>query len=105
MLDLYPQADLDVLIGIDPIQGTYTNMPLMKEKLDGKVSLWGGISAAVTVERGSDSEIRAAVQESIQSVGPTGFILSPVDNLTLDEPSTWKNVEILIDEWRKKRVY
>ena len=35
MLDFYPQAGFDVLIGVDPIQGTHTDMPLMKEKLGG----------------------------------------------------------------------
>ena len=43
---------MDVLLGADPVQGTHTDLPLMKAKLSGKVCLWGGVSAAVTVERG-----------------------------------------------------
>jgi uroporphyrinogen-III decarboxylase len=103
MLDFYTEADFDVLIGIDPVQGTHTDMPLMKEKLGEQVCLWGGVSAAVTVERGTESEIREAVRRAHQVLGPRGFILSPIDNLTVDSPQTWANTEIFIDEWRQQR--
>lgn len=103
MLSLYADSGMDVLIGVDPIQGTHTDMPLMKQTLAGKTSLWGGVSAAVTVERGTEEEIRQAVQLAIDMLGPTGFILSPIDNLTVDDPRTWKNINIFIDEWQKRR--
>ena len=35
------------------------------------------------------------------ALGPTGFILSPVDNLTVDQPPTWQNLEVFIDEWQQ----
>ncbi len=101
MLDFYREAGLDVLIGIDPIQGTHTDMPLLKRKLSDKICLWGGVSGAVTVEMGSEEEVRSAVRHAIQTLGPTGFILSPVDNITVDAPLTWHNIDIFIDEWRK----
>jgi len=101
MLDYYLEAGIDVLIGVDPIQGTHTDMPLMKEVLGGRVCLWGGVSGAVTVEMGSEEEIRVAVREAIQTLGPEGFILSPVDNITIDAPLTWSNLDIFIDEWRR----
>lgn len=101
MLDFYLEAGIDVLIGIDPIQGTYTDMPLLKEKLGHQVCLWGGVSGAVTVELGTETEVRAAVREAIETLGPTGFILSPVDNITVDQPLTWHNIEIFKDEWHK----
>ena len=103
MLDYYNEAGIDVLIGIDPIQGTYTDMPLMKEKIGEQVCLWGGVSAAVTVERGSEEEIRSAVRHALETLGPRGMILSPVDNFTMDEPSTWSNIDIFIDEWKTHR--
>jgi uroporphyrinogen-III decarboxylase len=105
MLDFYNEAGFDVLIGIDPIQGTYTDMPLMKEKIGERVCLWGGVSAAVTVERGSEAEIRAAVRQALESLGPEGMILSPVDNFTIDEPSTWNNIDIFINEWKSQREF
>jgi uroporphyrinogen-III decarboxylase len=103
MLSLYASSGMDVLLGIDPIQGTHTDMPLMKEKLAGKTCLWGGVSAAVTVERGTEEEIRQAIQLAVDTLGPTGFILSPIDNLTVDEPLTWDNIRIFIDEWQRRR--
>jgi uroporphyrinogen-III decarboxylase len=101
MLDFYLEAGVDALIGIDPIQGTHTDMGLLKERLGDQVCLWGGVSGAVTVEMGSEGEVRSAVREAIKTLGPTGFVLSPVDNITVDEPRTWHNIDIFINEWRK----
>jgi uroporphyrinogen-III decarboxylase len=105
MLDFYNEAGIDVLIGIDPIQGTHTDMRLMKEKIGERICLWGGVSAAITVERGSEAEIRLAVRQVLNTLGPKGMILSPVDNLTVDEPATWNNIDIFIDEWKSQRKF
>jgi hypothetical protein len=71
MLSAYLEAGIDVLIGIDPIQGTYTDMPRMKQVLGSKVCLWGGVSGAVTVEQGTEQEVRSAVAHAIDVLGPT----------------------------------
>ncbi len=105
MLDFYNEAGIDVLIGIDPIQGTHTDMGLMKEKIGERVCLWGGVSAAITVERGSEAEISSAVRQALETLGPRGMILSPVDNITVDEPGTWNNIKIFIDEWKSQREF
>jgi hypothetical protein len=57
------------------------------------------------VERGSEAEIRAAVRQALESLGPEGMILSPVDNFTIDEPSTWNNIDIFINEWKAQREF
>ena len=101
MLDFYLEAGIDVLIGIDPIQGTYTDMALLKNKLGQRICLWGGVSGAITVEMGTEKQVRTALREAIKTMGPTGFILSPVDNITVDAPHTWHNIEIFNSEWRK----
>jgi hypothetical protein len=101
MLDYYPDAGIDVLIGVDPVQGTHTDMPLMKQKLGGTTCLWGGVSAAVTVEMGAEQEVREAVRRALTVLGPRGHILSPIDNITVDAPLTWENIDILIDEWKR----
>jgi uroporphyrinogen-III decarboxylase len=101
--DYHLEAGIDVLIGIDPVQGTYTDLPKVREVLAGRVATWGGVSGAVTVELGEEEEVRAAVREAMDALGPDGFILSPVDNITVDRPQTWRNVDIFIDEWRKHR--
>lgn len=101
MLDFYLEAGIDVLIGVDPIQGTHIDMPLMKKKLGGKACLWGGVSGAITVEQGTEAEVRSAVQQAVQILGPCGLILSPVDNITVDSPQTWNNIDIFLNEWKK----
>jgi uroporphyrinogen-III decarboxylase len=103
LLDCYLEADIDVLIGVDPIQDTHMNMPLLKERLGDRMCLWGGVSGAMTVEMGTEGEVRSAVRHVLDTLGPAGFILSPVDNITVDDPHTWRNVDVLVDEWRKHR--
>lgn len=103
MLDFYVEAGVDVLIGIDPVQGTHTNLELMKKKAGDRLSFWGGVSGAVTVELGSEEEIRAAVQKAIATLGSAGFVLSPVDNITIDAPQTWRNIDVFLDEWQRRR--
>jgi uroporphyrinogen-III decarboxylase len=100
MLEHYKEAGFDVLIGLDPVQGTHTDMAHMKDVLGDQICLWGGVSAAVTVERGTGDEIRTAVDNAIETLGPAGFILSPIDNLTVDEPQTWVNIAEFIDAWK-----
>jgi len=103
LLDDFLEAGIDVLIGIDPVQGTNTDLAVIKKKTTGRISLWGGVSGAVTVEMGEKEEIRAAVRHAIETLGPEGFILSPVDNITVDAPQTWQNLEVFIDEWKLRR--
>jgi len=103
ILDGLIEAGVDALIGIDPVQGTHTNLPLIRRTLGGRVCLWGGVSGAVTVEMGTEAEVREAVRHAIATLGPDGFVLSPVDNITVDAPRTWENINVLIDEWRKAR--
>lgn len=62
------------------------------------MAVLGGLNAAITLNRGSPGEIRRAVREAVETLGPTGFILSPVDCLFQDTP--WSKVEILVQAWR-----
>jgi uroporphyrinogen-III decarboxylase len=101
MLELYKEAGIDVLIGIDPIQGTHTDLEDVKARIGERICIWGGVSGAVTVELGSEEDVRQAVREAIRKLGPRGLILSPVDNITVDAPQTWKNIGIFIDEWQR----
>jgi uroporphyrinogen-III decarboxylase len=103
LLDCFLEAEIDVLMGIDPAQGTHTDLELMKKKIGDRICLWGGVSGAITVELGTESEVRTAVRKAIDTLGPDGFILSPVDNITVDMPQTWHNIEAFIDEWRRRR--
>jgi uroporphyrinogen-III decarboxylase len=101
MLDYHKQAGFDVLIGIDPVQGTNTDLPTVKESYGDQIAIWGGVSGAITVEMGTEPEINAAVDKAVEELGPRGFILSPVDNITVDKPKTWQNIDLFIDAWKR----
>jgi uroporphyrinogen decarboxylase len=106
LLDILVEANLDVLIGVDPIQGKGTDLAMMKQKLTGKICLWGGINGFVTVERGSKTEVREAVRDAIKTLAPGGgFILSPVDNIRDTSEKTWENVMAMLEAWQEMRVY
>ncbi len=100
LLDLILEAGVDVLIGVDPVQGGM-DLTALRAKTAGRLCLWGGVNGPLTIERGTPAEVRAAVQEALDTLAAGhGFILSPVDEV--DDPSdhTWRNVEVLIEAWR-----
>jgi hypothetical protein len=67
------------------------------------MALWGGVNGFVTMERGTQQQVRAAVREAMQALGPNRFILSPVDNVTGDSDQVWRNVEVLVETWKELR--
>ena len=71
----------------------------------GKVCLWGGLNGHMTIEKGSEDEVRAEVQEALRiSGGGGGFILSPVDNVRELNQVSQRNVEVLIQEWQQLKA-
>jgi len=106
LLDMYLEAGIDVLIGVDPVQDTRADFALAKRKLGGKVGLWGGVNGFVTVEQGTPEQVREAVRDAIRQLGPDGgFVLSPVDNVRDSGERAQANVSALLDEWRACRDY
>lgn len=103
LADLVAAAGVDVLIGVDPVQGKGTDMRLLKGRLGRRVALWGGVNGFLTVELGSEAEVEAAVEAAIGILGPEGFILSPVDNVRESTPAVWRNVRALVRAWQRLR--
>jgi uroporphyrinogen-III decarboxylase len=105
MLDNIRDAGVDVLIGVDPLQRQET-LETMRGALGGAVGaavcLWGGVNGAITVEEGSEEEVRRAVGHALAVMeGAPGFVLSPVDNITDVSPRTWRNMAVFVDAWRE----
>jgi hypothetical protein len=99
LLDIFAEADIDVVIGVDPAQWDLSET---KERLGGKVALWGGVTGHLTVEQGTDGDVRGAVRHAMEVLAPGGgFILSPVDNVRESTDHALENSRILIDEWRR----
>ena len=98
LLDDFREVGVDVLIGVDPAQW---DLEVAKEKLSGRVCLWGGVNGHMTVELGNQEQVRSEVQRALQIFGESGgFILSPVDNVREYTAKAKGNVSALIDEWQ-----
>ena len=69
MLEYHQQAGFDVLIGIDPVQGTNTDLSTVKKAYGDQIAIWGGVSGAITVEMGTEQEITTAVDKAASSLG------------------------------------
>ncbi len=99
LLEGIAEAGVDVVIGVDPLKW---DLALTKAKLAGRVCIWGGVNGHLTVERGSQEQVRAEVRTALNILSPgSGFILSPVDNVRENSELSLKNVNDLIDEWKK----
>ena len=104
LIDNYMDIGIDVLIGVDPIMGKGTNIKILKDKTKGKLCLWGGVNGFITIERGTEPEIRTAIENALRTLATdNGFILSPVDNVSDDSPYTWNNVNTFIEIWKELR--
>ena len=101
LLDMFAEIGVDCLIGVDPARW---DIKMTKEKLGGKVCLWGGVNGYNTIELGRPDQVRAETQEAMRLFNPPeGYILSPVDNIREDTSVSQQNVAIMIDEWLKLR--
>jgi len=98
MIPLLLDLDIDVLGGVDPVQGN-ADMKRLKRECGHRFGFIGGLNSYITIGRGSADEIRAAVQEGIRTLGPSGLILFPMD--AIDETVPWTNLGIMLDAWRE----
>ncbi len=106
LLDHIIDAGVDVLIGVDPLEGKGTDLAQIKQRAAGKLALWGGVNGCLTIEMGTVEESEEAVEQAIAALAPGGgFILSPVDNVTDTSPRTWRNVDALLVAWEEHREY
>ncbi len=104
VLESILEAGVDVLIGCDPLQHGASPLKIMRDKLGGRICMWGGINGAITVEQGTEDDVRKAVRDALEIMrGINGFILSPVDNITEITPRAWHNVDVLIEAWQQYR--
>lgn len=99
LLDLIAETGVDALIGVDP--ETF-DLAQTKEALGGRVCLWGGVNGHLTIEHGTSEAVTGEVTAALQSLGPDGFILSPVDNVRQDTPLAMNNVNTLIQTWQAR---
>jgi len=104
MLENILESGVDVLIGCDPLQHGSKPLETMRDRLGGRVCMWGGVNGAITVEEGIEEEVSKAVRDALEIMhGINGFILSPVDNITEITPRAWRNIDVMIEAWQQFR--
>jgi len=105
LLDLFIEAGVDILLGVDAAQDRMMDLPLLKEKTGGRMALWGGVCGYLTVECGSTDDIRREAREAVSTLAPGGgFILAPVTNVRAGTDRSWRNVDALVEEWKLVRA-
>ena len=104
ILDDLLDLQIDVMLGVDPVQGKGTDLTTLAQRAQGRLCLWGGVSAPMSVEHATRAEIWRAVEQAISTCGAQGgFILSPVDNIIDTSRETWDNVSEFTNAWRQVR--
>jgi len=92
------RAGVDLFLWADPVQGG-ADLATVRRELGDRVAIAGGVNAPLTLGKASPSDIRRAVRDAISTLGPTRFILEPVDSLFPDTP--WPAVETMIEAWKE----
>jgi len=97
------EVGIDNLLGVDPVQDRI-DLEKVKQKMGGKVCLWGGVNGAITLGNGSVEEVSRETRRAIEILAPGGgFVLYPVDQLVKETP--WENVLAMIDAWKTSAIY
>jgi len=98
LLNQFVEAGVDVLLGVDP---HCWNLEEAKRSVGDRICFWGGVNGHLTMELGSQDDVRAEVQSAMNVLAPGGgFILSPVDNVREDTSTSQANVQVLIAEYQ-----
>ncbi|HUU53891.1 MAG TPA: uroporphyrinogen decarboxylase family protein [Armatimonadota bacterium] len=79
------ECGIDVL---DPVQVSAHDMgpKLLAERYKGKIAFHGGVSSQTTLPHGTPEQVRAEVTETIEALGPSGYIAGPDQSLIGDTP-------------------
>jgi len=103
LLDDFLDIDMDLLWGVDPVQGG-ADLEKIAARLKGRIAVLGGMNGNLTMTEGSPQDVAAAVERAIHALAPGGgFILAPVDKIEAWTP--WANVEALLQRWRELADY
>jgi uroporphyrinogen-III decarboxylase len=98
LIEMIVEAGVDVIIGVDPAKW---DLAKTRELTMGKACLWGGVNGHLTLEQGSPEQVRQETLVALEILSPgSGFILSPVDNVRVDNTQVRQNVLALIQAWK-----
>jgi hypothetical protein len=98
LLGYLAEAGIDLWYWADPVQGD-VDLQAARRILGETVAIAGGVNAPLTLGKGSPGDIRKAVHDAAEILGPRRFVLEPVDSLFPDTP--WPAVKTMIDAWKE----
>ena len=97
-LDLFKELGIDILYGVDPVQGG-ADLKQVKQKIGSQVCIWGGVNSAFTL-MGEKHAVEKAVEDAIGILAPGGgFMLGAIDQIF--EDTKWENFLTMMQTWRK----
>ncbi len=103
LIEDFVEMDIDLLWGIDPVQGE-TDLEAVAHKVAGRLAVLGGFNGNLTVSEGPVEDIERDVETAIRTLGPDGgFIAAPVDKI--EEWTPWEHVEAMIRKWKELASY
>lgn len=98
LLDIFKELEIDILYGVDPVQGN-ADLKKIKETIGDRICVWGGVNSAVTLT-GNTKGVEKAVDDAVKILAPKGgFVLGAID--TLYEDTLWDNFMTMLQSWRK----
>jgi len=100
-VEMLLEAGVDVVQGVEDVQDHGMDFAAIKAACRGRMGLWGGVNGFVTLERGTDEDVRRAVARAMKTLGPDGFILSPVDNVRDTSAETCRRTLVLMESYRE----
>ncbi len=89
LLDDFLEIGADILSTVDPVMGGLgeTTLADVKARIGHRICLWGGVNSPHTIERGTKADVRRAVREALEALGPGGgFVLSTADSVWDPKP-------------------
>ena len=99
LLDQFNDLGFDIYSNIDPATPSM-DLDAIKKKVGARITLCGGVNNNLILERGTEEQVRRAVQDAVEKLGPEGFILAPGDSILATSENAVRNFYVMIDAWK-----
>ena len=84
---------------VNPLQPEHMDAARIRRRFGSRLALWGTVGRQTTFAFADPAEIRREVRERVETLGPSGLVLSPAYDI--DEPDVpWANVAAFLEAGR-----
>ena len=104
LLETLAEIGYDMHFLLDPIvpgSSQRVDLAAVKAAWRGRISVVGAINQPITLQRGSRQNVREEVFHSVDTLGPGGLCLTPVEAVYSFTPTA--SLEAMIEAWREVR--